>query len=315
MHDLDDDDFKKFEESPEDRVRPIDMGGEQKPKTEKPESDDNGFLGRDATGLRQPTAEEPTSEGEGQTPRPDFDAIDPRREENERGREAVEDSHSAMEERMLRDLDEEEARQKQSLEVSERFLIEKGEYLDLLRRDPALHHIYIAAGWDQRSFENAPVDVDLSLFLINREDETREDEDFVFYNNMVTLDGAVKLMEDNRTGAGDGDDERVYIDLNGVPFDVVRIVCVLSIYDDKLEGYSFDKVRDVYVRMVNNIDGMEVFCFQVPEIELTGSNAVEIGAIVREGPKWYFDANLKACQGGLAEIAKKYGILVMEDTG
>jgi len=216
---------------------------------------------------------------------------------------------------MLRDLDEEETRNAAFLNVSERTMLNKGDYFDIMAHDPSIHDMYVGVGWDQKAFEEAPVDVDLSLFLLNKEDQTREDEDFIFYNQMVTCEGAVRLMEDSRTGAGDGDDERAFIDVNGIPFDVLKIRFALSIYDEKLEGFNFDQVRNVYIRLVNNITQVEVFCFEIDPEVLNGATAIEVGTLVREGPKWYFEAETKVVPGGLKEVAKSYGMLITEDTG
>lgn len=236
-------------------------------------------------------------------------------ENEEKARRALSNSNSMVEERMLRDLDEEETRNAAFLNISDRTMLDKGDYFDIMAHDPSIHDMYVGVGWDQKAFEEAPVDVDLSLFLLNKEGQTREDEDFVFYNQMVTCEGAVKLMEDSRTGAGDGDDERVFLDVNGIPFDVLKIRFALSIYDEKIEGFNFDLVRNVYIRLVNNITQVEVFCFEIDPEEIIGATAIEVGTLVREGPKWFFEAETKVVSGGLKEVAKSYGMLINEDTG
>lgn len=225
------------------------------------------------------------------------------------------ESARRAEERFLNDMDEAEAKQKEYLDVSERTYVKKGDYFDMFARDPALRDLHIGAGWDQRSFENAPIDVDLSLFLLDKEDMTREDGDFIFYNNMSACDGAIKLMEDSRTGAGDGDDERMFISLQGLPFDILKIRFVLSVYDEKMEGFSFDNVRNIYFRIANHAEGNELFCFELDPEDIVGAKAIEVGTMVREGPKWFFSADAKPVEGGHAAVAKSYGMLITEDTG
>ncbi len=197
----------------------------------------------------------------------------------------------------------------------EKNLIKKGEYVDLLRKDPTLKQIYIAAGWEQRIFDEDKIDVDLSCFLLDKTEKTRVDGDFVFYNNLSACEGAVRHLGDSRTGAGDGDDESLFIDLNGVPFDVLRIMIVLSIYDEALKGDHLGKIRDVYVRLVNSDDKTEIARLAVDDNDLHDQTGLRAFCLVREGPKWYADVTSQGAKGGLAAIAKSYGIIIKEDTG
>ncbi len=191
-------------------------------------------------------------------------------------------------------------------------LIKKGDYIDLYARDRTLRHLLIGAGWDAKGFENQTVDVDLCVFLLDRTDKTRDDGDFIFYNNPSAIEGAVKHMGDNRTGAGDGDDENMTVDLNGIPFDILKVVFLLSIYDDKNEGLNYSMVRDVFIRVVNADDTHEVVRFEIDNDDLKGGNVLHVMSLVREGPKWFLEAVGKTDVTGLAGVATKYGIIVKE---
>ncbi|MBU0858747.1 MAG: TerD family protein [Alphaproteobacteria bacterium] len=194
-------------------------------------------------------------------------------------------------------------------------LVFKGDYFSLTERDPTLRQVVVGAGWEQKSFEKEPVDLDLSCFLLDKTDKTRHDNDFVFYNNPTGSDGAVKLLEDSRSGAGEGDDERIFIDLNGVPFEIIRIMFAISIYDQQLKGYSFDDVRDLYIRVVNYDDSNEIARFIVPEGDLSGYNGTFMAAMVREGPQWFLQPLAEGVKGSLSPIARKYGLIIAEESG
>ena len=198
---------------------------------------------------------------------------------------------------------------------NEQNILEKGDYIDLFDKTPGLREVRIGVGWDQKAVEEDMADLDISLFLLDKNDETRIDEDFVFYNNAAACDGAIKHEGDNRTGAGDGDDETVFIDLNGVPFDVLKIMFVLSVYDEDAKGYNLGLARQVYIRLVNKEDGDEILRYPVPESELEGQTGILLAGLIREGPKWYFEVFSKAIPGGLAAAATDYGIIVQEQTG
>lgn len=190
--------------------------------------------------------------------------------------------------------------------------IAKGEYIDLIEKIPTLKRILVGAGWSQKALEERRVDVDLSLFLCDKTDTTRIDEDFIFYNNPKACDGAVHHMSDSRTGAGAGDDENVFIDLNGVPFDIIKIVFVFSIYDPEITGQHFGLIKNLYIRFVNKDDGEEIFRYKLDEKDYQGGNAIVAGMLIREGPKWIFEASATPSNGGLAKFATDYGIIVKE---
>jgi tellurium resistance protein TerD len=191
----------------------------------------------------------------------------------------------------------------------------KGDYVDILKRDPTLRQIMVGAGWEQKAFDRDPIDLDLSCFLLDKTDMTREDSDFVFYNNPVGCNGAVKLLDDSRTGGGDGDDEQIFIDLNGLPFEVIRLVFSISIYDQKLKGHHFGHMRDMFVRIFNYEDNNEVARFLIPDDELDGMTGTIAFVLVREGPQWFMQPLAEPYKGGLSPIAKKYGLIIAEESG
>lgn len=189
-------------------------------------------------------------------------------------------------------------------------LVSKGDYFDIRKKIPGLQNIAIGSGWDVKLFEEESLDVDLSCFLLNKAEQTREDTDFIFYNNESTCAGGVRHQGDSRTGAGDGDDEMINIDLNALPFDIIKITFVLSIYNAAEREQHFGKIRNMYFRMVNDDDGNEIFRFVMNEGEYVNQIGIKVGEMVREGPKWFFNVLGEPIPGGLAKIATQYGIIV-----
>jgi tellurium resistance protein TerD len=193
--------------------------------------------------------------------------------------------------------------------------LEQGEEIDLTKNDPALQRIVVALGWDVIGYEKPEPDLDASIFLLNKDEQTRQDSDFVFYNNMTGCDGAVVHQGDSRTGAGDGDDETIVIDLNGIPFDIGKVEFVVSIYDAHDRGHSFDNVRNVFARIVNRDTNQELVRYYLDDnIAGKEAEALKVGHLQREGPNWLFFANSEGVKGGLARIARDYGIIVAEHT-
>jgi tellurium resistance protein TerD len=189
--------------------------------------------------------------------------------------------------------------------------IKRGDEINLTLKDPTMHEILVGVGWDLKAFESDPLDLDVSVFLLDRDEKTRVDEDFVFYNNHQGSDGAVKHAGDNRTGAGDGDDETITINLQALPFDIMKIVFVLSVYPNETQEHDFSMVRNVYFRVVNQNNQHEIFRYELDE-ELAGEEGLIIAELERVGTDWIFHAIGETVEGGLGAIADNYGILVAE---
>jgi tellurium resistance protein TerD len=229
-----------------------------------------------------------------------------RREERQRRSDADKAARSAEIEQMPAHLRQDAAnieKRKNSLKA--------GEYSDILAVDPTVRKIIVGAGWDQKAMDEVPVDVDISVFLLDKNEKTRIDEDFIFYNNMTGCDGAIQHMGDSRTGAGDGDDETIFIDLNAIPFDVAKLMFVFSIYDEEMKGFKFNRLRNMFIRVVNKEDSSEIVRFPLDD-EMLQDEVIFGAVLIREGPKWIFEALGKTMNGGLASVAKEYGLIIRE---
>jgi len=81
----------------------------------------------------------------------------------------------------------------------------KGGNVSLSKSTPGLKKILIGLGWDVRTTDGQDFDLDASVFVLNERGKVRNDDDFIFYNNLVSACKSIQHMGDNRTGAGDGD--------------------------------------------------------------------------------------------------------------
>lgn len=190
--------------------------------------------------------------------------------------------------------------------------VKQGDEVDLMKKDPTLKNLMAGIGWDLKTFDREPPDLDASLFLLNKKDRTREDSDFVFYNNLTGCEGAVKHNGDSRTGAGEGDDETILIDLPALPFDIAKIVFTLSIYDLDMNDDNFTHVKNVYFRLVNKETDQELVRYELSAELETGCTGLIIAELERMGPNWIFRAVGDTVKGGLGRIASNYGIMITQ---
>lgn len=137
--------------------------------------------------------------------------------------------------------------------------LQKGGNLSLSKTDPTLTNVLIGLGWDPRATDGQDFDLDASAFLLAANGKVRSEADFIFYNQLKSADGSVEHTGDNRTGAGDGDDEVLKVDLARVPADVEKVVFVVTIHDADSRKQNFGQVGGSFIRVLNEQSGSEVF--------------------------------------------------------
>ena len=187
--------------------------------------------------------------------------------------------------------------------------LSKGGNISLSKTDPNLKNVIVGLGWDARPTEGADFDLDASAFMVKEDDKVRSDSDFIFYNQAKSTCGSVEHTGDNRTGAGDGDDEVIIVLLDKIPADIQRVVFTVTIHEADARKQNFGQVSHAYVRVVNKDSNNEVARYDLSE-DASIETAMIFGEIYRHGGEWKFRAVGQGYAGGLAALARQYGINV-----
>lgn len=185
--------------------------------------------------------------------------------------------------------------------------LNKGGNLSLSKTDPTLTRLLIGLGWDERATSGAEFDLDASVFLLNNTGKVRGDHDFIFYNQLRSADGAVEHTGDNRSGAGEGDDEAIKVNLSLVSPEIEKIVVTVTIHDAQARGQNFGMVSNAFIRVVNDESGAEVVRFDLAE-DYSVETAMVFGEVYRHNGEWKFRAVGQGYSGGLAAMCAQYGI-------
>jgi tellurium resistance protein TerD len=187
--------------------------------------------------------------------------------------------------------------------------LQKGGNVNLSKEAPGLSKMTIGLGWDVRATDGAAFDLDGVVFMLNQAGKVRSDADFVFYNNLKSTDGSVTHSGDNRTGAGEGDDETVTVELSRVPAEIDKIVLAVTIHDAEARRQNFGMVGKAFIRCVNANGNAEIARYDLSEDGSTES-AMIFGEVYRNGADWKFRAIGQGFQGGLGPLAKNFGVAV-----
>lgn len=183
----------------------------------------------------------------------------------------------------------------------------KGGNVSLTKAAPGLTAVTVGLGWDARTTDGQPFDLDASAIGCGPNGKANSDQYFVFFNNLRSPDGAIEHTGDNVTGEGAGDDEQIKVNLGGAPADLDKVVFPVSIYEAETRGQSFGQVRNAYIRVVNQADNSEIARYDLSE-DASTETAMVFGELYRSGTEWKFRAVGQGYSAGLAGIARDYGV-------
>jgi tellurium resistance protein TerZ len=168
--------------------------------------------------------------------------------------------------------------------------LQKGQKISLDKEAGAtLTKITMGLGWDAVKSKglfgfgskSETVDLDASCVLF---DETNRPVDIVWFRQLKSKDGSIVHTGDNRTGAGDGDDEQIVVDLNSVPANVKSLVFTVNSFT----GQSFAQVQNAFCRIINASNNKEIAKY---DLSVQGSHTAQIMAkLYKHNGEWKMHA-------------------------
>jgi tellurium resistance protein TerD len=171
----------------------------------------------------------------------------------------------------------------------------------------------VGLGWDTNKYDGGyDFDLDASAFLLGANGKCLRDEDFIFYNNLNGRDGAVVHQGDNRTGAGEGDDEVIIIDFTKMPEEIQKVAICVTIHEAAQRRQNFGQVSNAYIRVAKidsdqDLVGEDQLRFDLEE-EFSIETALVVCEIYRHNGEWKFNAVASGFQGGLEALVRNYGL-------
>ena len=186
--------------------------------------------------------------------------------------------------------------------------LSKGERISLEKVSPGLVQIFIGLGWDINATDTGgDFDIDASLFLLDSNDKLISDKHFIFYNNPTSPDPdkSVHQRGDNRTGAGEGDDEIVDVNLKTVPPEVEKMALTVTIHEADKRHQNFGQVSNAFVRIVNCENEEEIIRYDLTE-DFSVETALIMAELYRKGGEWRMNAVGAGYEGGLQALVERY---------
>lgn len=182
--------------------------------------------------------------------------------------------------------------------------LKKNDILDLTKRNPSLNNLVLAAGWDASRI-GANIDLDLVAFLLDADGKAiKSDKNVVYYASKKAK--GIFLNGDNLTGEGDGDDEKIFVNLSEIVPECTRIVFAVVIYQGKERRQSFRMIKRCYVRLLDaNNNGKEICRYNLSE-DGENNTAIVFADLHREDKDWNFAALGELKQSSMRSLYNSY---------
>lgn len=166
--------------------------------------------------------------------------------------------------------------------------LQKGGILNLSKSTVNLRKLIAGCGWDVPNV-GRPYDLDLSAFMLGANGKVNNPSTDVVYFGSPEQRG-IKSTGDNRTGAGDGDDEQILVSLNELDPNIKHIVFIVNIFDADKYSQVFGNVKNAYIHLVNDETGDELCRYQLTD-EYSTDTAVIVAELFKdESNNWNFKA-------------------------
>lgn len=218
--------------------------------------------------------------------------------------------------------------------------LQKGQTIDLRKNDKGesvydLSSVTMGLGWDVRKKDTGflgklfggpkeeEYDLDAIAFLMDANGKVADlgrtiakpsggqtalfEGDVIFFNSMKHPSGHIWLTGDNRTGAGDGDDEQIIVKLDSLDAKYQKILFVVSIYQGRKNNQHFSMVENAFIRAID-AKGKEITRYSLSgDAGLNGMCSMIFAEAYRKDGAWKFRAIGEPVEtDNFIEILKRY---------
>ena len=190
--------------------------------------------------------------------------------------------------------------------------LQKGQKVSLSKERAGLSQVIIGLGWDEVQQKKGffapkplPIDCDATAFVLQN-GKLVDKEDIVYFGNLRHKSGTIQHMGDNLTGAGEGDDEQIIVDLARVPAQYDRIVIIVNIYQARERQQHFGMIRNAFIRLVDGRNQSEMCRYNLTD-DYSGRTAMIFGEVYRHNGEWKFNAIGQGTNdNSIGDVVKRY---------
>lgn len=178
--------------------------------------------------------------------------------------------------------------------------LQKGQKVELRKNDGStLSVVTVGLGWDEAPQQKGGlfgglfggasqnIDCDASAFVCQN-GRLNSEADIVFFGNLRHASQCVRHMGDNLTGAGEGDDEQIVVNVQNLPQEYDKIIFVVNIFQARERNQHFGMIQNAFIRIMDD-KGVELCRYNLSE-NYNGMTAMVFGELYRYNGAWKFNA-------------------------
>jgi tellurium resistance protein TerD len=181
----------------------------------------------------------------------------------------------------------------------------KGQKVDLTKGNASLKELVVGLGWDGSNGGNT-IDCDASALMLGENGKLSSAKSIIYFGNKKSKCKSVVHQGDNLTGAGDGDDEQIVVDLTKVPDDVSKIIFVVNIYNCVSKKQHFGMIKNAYIRIMDKSANSELVKFNLSD-DYDSMTSLIMGEVYRNKGEWKFTATGEgATANSISELSARY---------
>lgn len=192
--------------------------------------------------------------------------------------------------------------------------LQKGQRISLKKEAPSLSRLMCGLGWDVvdrsrglNAMFKADYDLDASVLCLDENDRLKGNSNVVYFGNLSHQSGAITHLGDNLTGAGEGDDEQIIVDLPNIPSDICKLVFVVNIYDAVKRKHDFGQVENAFVRLVDLENDQEIARYTLSGNDYQGKTSMLLAEVYRHNDEWKMAAVGNGLElDGLQQVVNHY---------
>lgn len=196
--------------------------------------------------------------------------------------------------------------------------LKKGQRISLSKEAPGLTKLMCGLGWDVAQKKSGgglfgglgrsqEFDLDSTVLCLGADNKLAGKKDIVYFGNLKHPSESITHLGDNLTGAGEGDDEVILVDLAKIPPQISRLVFVVTIYQAVKRKQDFGQVENAFVRLVNQANNQELARYDLSGNDYAQMTAMTLAEVYRHQDEWKMAAVGNGFQvEGLQDIVAKY---------
>ena len=151
----------------------------------------------------------------------------------------------------------------------------------------------------------AELDIDLMCFALDLADQTKRDEDFIYFNNEQNANNSIRHLGKSDLKNG----QEIAIDLEKVDFETATILFFVTLYDADLRKQTIKDLQSIKLDLYGDQSADALVSISVDSLD-TEATVMKLVTLERAGNDWYVKNLSQAQDKNLTEFVKSYGMLV-----